>query len=90
MMKQVLTSATLAAGIFLLGAIGMGPAFADEQPLNEREITSESIEQASLEKAREATEAAVEEAARAIEAETRLELDIGLIGRTSVLIAGGV
>jgi hypothetical protein len=90
MTNQGLKMTTLAAGIFLLGAAGTGPTFAAEQPLNEHEMTSERIEQASLEKAREAIEAAVEEAARAIEADSRLELDIRLIGHTSVSIAGGV
>ena len=43
----------------------------------------------SLEQAREANETAAREAAEAVRTATRLDLDIRLIGPTSITIAGG-
>ena len=48
----------------------------------------ETAAEASREQAREAHEAAVREASEALKAATRLDLDIRLIGPTSVKIAG--
>ncbi len=62
----------------------------DSVPFDANEASSEQIEETSKEQARQANEAAVEEAVRAVEADTQLDLDIRLIGRTSVLIAGEV
>ncbi|MDH3439808.1 MAG: hypothetical protein OEM63_03575 [Gammaproteobacteria bacterium] len=48
----------------------------------------ETAVEASRQQAREAQEAAVREASEALEAANRLDLDIRLIGPTSVKIAG--
>ncbi len=81
--------ATIAA--LLLFAGSTCTAMADDSvPFDANEASSEQIEETSKEQARQANEAAVEEAVRAVEADTQLDLDIRLIGRTSVLIAGEV
>ena len=58
----------------------------DDEPEAARQV--ETAAEASREQAREAHEAAVREASEAIMDATRLELDIRLIGPTSVKIAG--
>jgi len=84
-------AATIAALLFFAGVTGVAPAAAeDRMPSDTSEASTAVIEDISREQARQANEAAVEEAARAIEANARLELDIKLIGRTLVLIAGDV
>ncbi len=81
--------ATIAALLLFAGAGSTVPAVADDSvSFDTTEASSEQIEETSREQARQANEAAVEDAARAVEAETRLDLDITLIGRTSLLIAG--
>jgi hypothetical protein len=62
----------------------------DRGPLETSETSSARIAEASKEHAALANEAAVEDAAQAIKTATRLDLDIRLIGRTSVLIAGDI
>jgi hypothetical protein len=86
---KLMNPTTIAALLLLAGATCTPPAIADDRAaFDGSEASSEQIEEASKEQARKANEAAVEEAARAVEADTRLELDIRLIGRSSVIIAG--
>ena len=83
--------AVIAALLLFAGSAGTAPAIADDRgPLETSEMSSAQIEEASKEHAALANEAAVEEAAQAIKEATRLDLDIRLIGRTSVIIAGDV
>ncbi len=83
--------ATIAALLLFAGATSTAPAMADDRAtIDANEASSDQIDQTSKEQARQANEAAVEEAAQAIESDTRLDLDIKLIGRTSVIIAGEV
>lgn len=81
--------AAIAVSILMSGAASLAPAVAEERAeFDAKEATFEIIERASLDRARRANEAAVEEAAEAVEADARLDLDIQLIGRNLQLIAG--
>jgi hypothetical protein len=89
--RELLNPAMIAALLLFASATIMTPAKADDQVVfDTSEMSSGRIEEASREQAREANETAVQEAAEAIAADAKLELDIKLIGRTSVLIAGDV
>ena len=89
--RRLMNPAVIAALLLFAGSAGTAPAMADDRgPLETTEMSSAQIEEASKEHAALANEAAVEEAAQAIKAATRLDLDIRLIGRTSVIIAGDV
>lgn len=71
------------------GGTSTAPAFADDRvSFDADENPSEQIEEISKAQARQANEAAVEDAARAVEADTRLDLDKKLIGPKSVTFAG--
>lgn len=85
--SRLMNPAMIAA--LLIFAAGADTAFADDRGNDEATVPSHAaqIEKASKEQARQSNEAAVEEAARAVEAETRLDLDIALIGRSSILLA---
>jgi len=86
---DLMNPATIAALLLLAAATSAAPAMADDRSSFKANDTSPTeIEETSKEQARQANEAAVEEAARTVEADIRLDLDITLIGRTSVLIAG--
>ena len=88
---NLMNPATIAALLLYAGATCTAPAMADDRvTFDASEASSEQIEETSKEQARQANEAAVEDAARAVEADNRLDLDIRLIGRTSVIIAGEV
>ncbi len=89
--RELMNPAVIAALLLFAGSAGTAPAMADDRgPLETSEMSSAQIEEASKEHAALANDAAVEEAAQAIKAATRLDLDIRLIGRTSVIIAGDV
>ena len=89
--NKITIPATIAALLLFAGGSSIAPAMADDDVnFVADKASSEQIEETSKEQAREANEAAVEEAARAVEAETRLDLDIRLIGHNSVTIAGDV
>ncbi len=87
--RELMNPAVMATLLLFAGSVGTTPAMADDRgPLDASEISFARIEESSKEHAALANAAAVEEAAQAIKAATRLDLDIRLIGRTSVLIAG--
>ena len=88
--KARLTNPATIATLLLFAVVAStAPAQAcDCASFDTTEASSEQIEETSKEHARQANEAAVEDAAQAIEVNTRLDLDIRLIGRTSLLIAG--
>ena len=86
--KDLMRAATMAVLLFLAGGTSM--ATADEVRDEANRAPSAQIEEASKEQARQANEAAVEEAAEAVEADIRVDLDIRLVGRTSVTFAGEV
>ncbi|MEE8343958.1 MAG: hypothetical protein V3R35_01395 [Woeseiaceae bacterium] len=89
--RKLMNPAVITGLLLFAGSAGTAPAMADVRgPLETSETSSARIEEASKEHAALANEAAVEEAAQAIKAATRLDLDIRLIGRTSVLIAGDI
>ena len=89
--RELMHPAMIAALLLFAGSAGTAPAIADDRgPLETSKMSSAQIEEASKEHAALANEAAVEEAAQAIKEATRLDLDIRLIGRTSVIIAGDV
>ena len=89
--RDFMNPATIAALFLFLSATSMTPAKADEHAtIDASETSTAKIEDTSRQQARQANEAAVEEAAEAIEADAKLELDIKLIDRTSALIAGDV
>ncbi len=82
--KQLLL-ASLALASLCAGTAG----FADELVVTE--VRSEALlvsDEAKLELAKKASSAEVEKAVEAVLADTRLDLDIRLIGPTSVTIAG--
>ena len=90
-LREFLKPAAIAALILFAAATSASPAAADDQAsFDTSELSSAGIEEISKEQARQANELAVEEAARAVEADAKLELDIRLIGRTSVQIAGEI
>ncbi len=87
--RELMAPAVIATLLLYAGSVSTAPAMADDRgPLDACEMPFAQIEEASKEHAAPANEAAVEKAAQAIKAATRLDLDIRLIGRTSVLIAG--
>jgi outer membrane murein-binding lipoprotein Lpp len=89
--RELMHPAVIAALLLFAGSAGTAPAMADDRgSIETSEMSSAQIEEASKEHAALANEAAVEEAAQAIKEATRLDLDIRLIGRTSVIIAGDV
>ena len=86
---KITSPATIAALLLFAASSGTAPALAEDRNGYEaHDVSPDQIEEASREHARQANEAAVEDATRAIEADTQLDLDIRLIGRTSVRIAG--
>ncbi len=88
---KLLNPLAIATLLLFAGATNTAPAIAEDRVrIDADENPSEQIEEISREHARQANEAAVEDAARAVEADTRLDLDIKLIGRNSVIIAGEV
>ena len=88
---RLMIPATIAALLLFAGGTSTAPAMADDRVgFDTNEAPPGEIEEISKEQARQANEAAVEEAARTVEADTRLELDIRLIGLNSVTIAGEV
>jgi hypothetical protein len=83
--RTAISTSFLALGLGLFAA----PAMASDdngQPVENKTV---SADQLSRESAREANEAAVTEAVNAVIEATRLDLDIRLIGRTSVTVAAG-
>jgi outer membrane murein-binding lipoprotein Lpp len=89
--RELMHPAVIAALLLFAGSASIAPAMADDRgSIETSEMSSAQIEEASKEHAALANEAAVEEAAQAIKEATRLDLDIRLIGRTSVIIAGDV
>ncbi len=85
---KISNPATIAALLLFAASINTAPALAEDRNGYEaHDVSPDQIEEASREHARQANEAAVEDATRAIEADTQLDLDIRLIGRTSVRIA---
>lgn len=88
---KLVNPAVMATLLVFAGSTSTAPAMADDHvAFDTSEASSEQIEEISKEQAKQANETAVEEAARAVEADTQLDLDIKLIGRTSVRIAGEV
>jgi hypothetical protein len=86
---RFLNRATLVALLLFAGSTGVTSAMAEERAASDPgTIPAARIQEASREQARAANEAAAREAAVAVKANSRLNLDIQLIGRTSVLIAG--
>ena len=86
---KLVNPAVIAALLLFAGSAGTAPARADDRiALRSSKAPSEQIEEISRSQARQANETAVEEAARAVEADTQLDLDIKLIGRTTMPIAG--
>ncbi len=86
---KITNPAIIAALLLFAASTSTAPALADDRHGDEaNDVAPAQIEEASREHARQANETAVEDAARAVEADTRLDLDIRLIGRTSVRIAG--
>lgn len=86
---KISNPATIAALLLFAASTNTAPALAEDRNGYEaHDVSPDQIEEASREHARQANQAAVEDATRAIEADTQLDLDIRLIGRTSVRIAG--
>ena len=86
---KITNPATIAALLLFAASTSTASVRSDDRNDDEaHDVSPAQIEEASREHARKANEAAIEDAARAIEADTRLDLDIRLIGRTSVRIAG--
>jgi hypothetical protein len=86
---RITNPATIAALLLFAASTSTAPALAEDRNGYEaQDVSPDQIKEASREHARQANEAAVEDATRAIEADTQLDLDIRLIGRTSVRIAG--
>lgn len=86
--RELMGPAAIAALVLTAAGPGTPPAMADEhrQPAAST-APAVPIEEASREQAKKAHEDAAEDAARAVKADAKLELDIRLIGRSAVLIA---
>lgn len=88
--RQVNTKIRTAIGTSFL-ALGLGlfaaPAMATDDTSIDAKSSIESTDQHSRESAKAAHEEAVTEAVNAVIEATRLDLDIRLIGRTSVTVA---
>ena len=79
----------LMAALALAGMLAINASFADEVVVTDtQEAATISIDDVNRDLAKEANTAAAEKAAEAILADTKLDLDIRLIGPTSVKIAG--
>jgi septum formation inhibitor MinC len=79
----------LMAAVALAGLLAINAGFADEVVVAEAlEATTIRIDDVNRDLAKEANTAAAEKAAQAVLADTKLDLDIRLIGPTSVKIAG--
>jgi len=77
------------AGLALASLLNIGPVIADELVATESQDTVKiSASQVSRDQLKKANTAAAEKAAEAVLADTKLDLDIRLIGPTSVKIAG--
>lgn len=83
--RTAISTSFLALGLGLFAA----PAMASDETSIEAETRIVSTDQHSRESAKAANEAAVTEAVNAVIEATRLDLDIRLIGRTSVTVAAG-
>jgi hypothetical protein len=79
-------STLLALGLALAAVPGFA---ADEAPVTAAESGASNPDQHSRERAKEANEAAVNDAVNAVIEANRLDLVIRLIGRTSITIASG-
>lgn len=79
---------TLVAGIALAGLLAVNAAIGDEIVVTEaRDKNTIQADDQQRDLARKANEAAVEKAIEDVLASTKLDLDIRLIGPTSVMIA---
>jgi len=77
------------AALALAGMLAINASFADEVVVTDaQEAATISIDDVNRDLAKEANTAAAEKAVEAVLADTKLELDIRLIGPTSVKIAG--
>ncbi len=86
---KITNPATIAALLLFAASTSTAPALGEDRNGYEaHDVSPDRIEEASREHARQANKDAIEDATRAIEADTQLDLDIRLIGRTSVRIAG--
>ena len=83
--RTAISTSFLALGLGLFAA----PAMASDDTGTPVENKTVSADQHSRESAKEANEAAVTDAVNAVIEATRLDLDIRLIGRTSVTVASG-
>jgi hypothetical protein len=80
---------SLTAGLALVSLFAVNAGFADEIVVTEtREDATMLADDVQRDRAEKANTAAVERAVEAVLADTRLDLDIRLIGPTSVKIAG--
>ncbi len=81
------TKATI-AGLTLASLLAISPAFADEHAVTETdEAVTISADQVTRDLLKKANAEAAEKAVEAVLADTKLDLDIRLIGPTSVKIA---
>jgi hypothetical protein len=83
--RTAISTSFLALGLGLFAA----PAMASDNIGAPVENKTVSADQHSRESAKEANESAVTDAVNAVIEATRLDLDIRLIGRTSVTVAAG-
>lgn len=81
--RTAISTSFLALGLGLFAA----PVMASDDAKADADTRIESTDQHSREHARAANEAAVTDAVNAVIEATRLDLDIRLIGRTSVTVA---
>lgn len=83
--RWTIHSAVLGFGLALLTM----PALASDNAISNTETQDSAPDQQSLENARKANQAAVNDAVNSVIEATRLDLDIRLIGRTSIAVAAG-
>jgi hypothetical protein len=87
--RLTINSTLLALGLALSGAQALASDVAVPTTAIETETKAGTPDQQSLDHTKAATEVAVNDAIMAAIEATRLDLDIRLIGRTSIIVAAG-
>lgn len=87
--RVTINATLLALGLALSGAQALASDIAEPTTETETEAQIGTADRQSLDSAKAATEAAVNDAILAVIEATRLDLDIRMIGHTSIIVAAG-
>ena len=87
--RLAINATLLALGLVLSGAQALASDVAEPTTKTDSETQVGTPDQQSLDRTKAATEVAVNDAIMAAIEATRLDLDIRMIGRTSIIVAAG-